>query len=333
MTNLLTIPARAATLSRAATLASPARITAEQEKFHQTFKYCGAKHREFRNRCIGMLPRILEERIYEKKGFDSIGEYAGKLAGISRAQIGLTLSLHRKFKDKPALKELLVSGKVGLSKLARVASIATTENQEFLSVQALLLSQKALETLVRDLRAAQQSEKEQSEGNLLAACAPTRNDNSESGRGNLFQNANGLYQPQNAPKVLRAQKIYHLVSEEKEFAKTDEIMQSQSAQPQPQMAAPLKLTQLKLSALNLNKLLGLQEKGIDINQIITEALAAREEEIAREKAKLTNEAHEKALAGINTPSRYIPIKIRRHLKKEHGEKCAKHGCNNAATQT
>ncbi len=125
--------------------AGVARLTADQEKFHLTFKYCGTKHREFRNKCIGMLPRILEEKIYEKTGFDSIGKYAGKLAGLSNKQVGLTLSLHKNFTDKPALRKLLETGAIGMGKLARIASIATKDNQEFLANQVMLLSQKALE--------------------------------------------------------------------------------------------------------------------------------------------------------------------------------------------
>lgn len=306
------------------------KITPKQEKLHLAFKYFGAKHREFRNKCIGMLPRILEEKIYEKKGFDSISEYAGKLAGLSRAQVGLTLGLHDRFKDKPALKELLESGKVGLSKLARVASIATKENQKFLAAQVMLLSQSALETLVRDMRAA-----EKTAGEVVGEVAGVP-------AGQLFLIPDGCHKPQDASKVLRTQKVAEggMVEVAAQPVAAQHAVASPAAAPQPaapqpaapQLAAPLELLKLKLSKINLEKLLQLQGKGMDINQLIAAALAAREEEITQEKVRLSAEAQAKAQIGGST-SRYVKVVIKKILKKEYGDRCAKPGCQKLATQT
>ncbi|MBU1954400.1 hypothetical protein KKH03_05515 [Patescibacteria group bacterium] len=303
------------------TPASPAmsgRITAEQEKFHQTFKYCGAKHREFRNRCIGMLPRILEERIYEKKGFGSIGKYAGILvtaiagsrcggARLSQKQVGRALGLHRNYADKPALKKLLENGEAGLSKLARVASIATKDNQDFLANQVMLLPQKALETMARDFRLAQKPAL-----NMPAEHEKQLNPTDRSG--NLFQGANGYAKPRSAHDFVRAHK-----------SNQDQTVKNESA-TDPQMARPLELTKLKLSAQNLEKLLELQEKGIDINRLITSMLTAREEEIAQEKANLSAQAKP-------AKSRYVKVAIKKLINKEYGDKCAKQGCQKPSTQT
>ncbi|MBU0667890.1 hypothetical protein KJ835_02060 [Patescibacteria group bacterium] len=296
------------------------KLTAVQEKLHLEFKYCGAKHREFRNKCIGMLPRILEERIYEKTGFDSIGKYAGKLAGLSLAQVGLTLGLHRNFTDKPALKKILETGAVGIGKLARIASIATKENQAFLAEQVMLLSQKALETLVRDVREAQRAER-QSVENENQLCPAKFS-------GQLFQDMNGSPRPQNSHDFMRAHDLEHGKNNEPQFAASEivepRIADSQHGESQP--APPLKLLQLKLSARNLEKLLELQEKGIDINQVIAEAVTSREEENAQEKAQLSAQAKP-------TKSRYVKVSIKKIIKKEHGDKCAKPGCQKPATQT
>lgn len=50
----------------------------------------------------------------------------------------------------PVLKAMLINGEVSVNKLAKVASIATPENQAVLANQIKLLSCRALETLTRD---------------------------------------------------------------------------------------------------------------------------------------------------------------------------------------
>lgn len=76
---------------------------------------------------------------------------------------------------------------------------------------------------------------------------------------------------------------------------------------------------LRLSEETKARLLELQQKGIDINAMILEMLYKREVEIQEEKEKIAEE--------INlAPSRYIPARIRKVLKEEHGEKCSISTC-------
>lgn len=56
------------------------------------------------------------------------------------------------------------------------------------------------------------------------------------------------------------------------------------------------------------KLLELEEKGIDINELILETLKRRELEIAQEKEQIAPQL-------IKTNSRYIPVKIRKIIQK------------------
>ena len=129
----------------------------------------------------------------------------------------------------PKLYEQLVTGEVSINKLARVASIATKENEGELSRVVQNMSQKAVETLVRD------------------------------------EKFTGL----------RAQT-------------------------------------LSLNVEVKNRLIELQEKGIDINELISAALNRREEEIAEEKA----------LPVETTTSRPLRVKTKKLLTKEHGTKCS-----------
>lgn len=63
--------------------------------------------------------------------------------------------MEKSFEDKPALKTLLVDGRVSANKLARVASVATAETATFWAGQSKVLSNRALETLVMDEKCAQ----------------------------------------------------------------------------------------------------------------------------------------------------------------------------------
>ncbi|MFA6343863.1 MAG: hypothetical protein WCX45_03960, partial [Candidatus Gracilibacteria bacterium] len=112
------------------------------------------------------------------------------------------------------------------------------------------------------------------------------------------------------------------------------------------------------------KLKELDEKGLNINQILLELLQNRDEEIAMEKEQIGEEivkaqlmqqqamdtkkqaasaqekigveiasAQEKSKSELPTkkPSHYINVKIKNLLKKEHGDKCSIPGCNKPAT--
>lgn len=120
------------------------------EKLYELCRQYGEQAKVWRQKFAGLLPEVYRRHLYKKKGFGSIFEFAAKLAGMSEEQVSLVLSLHRRFEDKPALRNILEKGEVSVHKLARVVSIATKENQEFLADQVKLLPQAALETLVRD---------------------------------------------------------------------------------------------------------------------------------------------------------------------------------------
>ncbi len=120
------------------------------EKLFQLCKKYGKNALLWRRKFIGLLPEVNRRRLFEKKGFTSIFEFAAKLAGLSQDQVRTVLNLEKRFEDKPVLKNILVNGEVSVNKLARVAAIATPENEKILAEQVKLLPQKALETLVRD---------------------------------------------------------------------------------------------------------------------------------------------------------------------------------------
>lgn len=119
----------------------------------QLYKLCeqyGTAARLWRQKFAGLLPEVFKRKLYVKKGYGSIFEFAAKLAGMSEEHVRRVLNLEKRFHDKPVLKSMLESGEVSVNKLVRIASIATTENQEELANQVRNLPIRALETLAKD---------------------------------------------------------------------------------------------------------------------------------------------------------------------------------------
>ncbi|MBI2638286.1 hypothetical protein HYW83_01710 [Candidatus Peregrinibacteria bacterium] len=120
------------------------------EKLYELCKKYGAATRFWRQRFIGLLPEVNRRRLYEKKGFSSVFEFAFKLCGLSAQQVRLALNLSKRFEDKPNLKKMLESGEASINKLTRIVSIATPENEKELAERIRVLPTMALNTLVRD---------------------------------------------------------------------------------------------------------------------------------------------------------------------------------------
>ena len=124
-------------------------------------KKWGAAVLEARRKFAGLLPEVYAREMAErekgrswlkKRGFFSVYEFAAKLAGMSRDQVDLVLRLEKRLENKHVLHEALVNGNVSANKLARVVSIATSENQQDILEKVGALSNRALEVFVKDYK-------------------------------------------------------------------------------------------------------------------------------------------------------------------------------------
>lgn len=122
------------------------------EKIVSTCVMYGEEARKWKNRFLGLLPEVERRRLYEQKGFSSVVHFAQVIGGVSEEQVSRVLNVYRKFESTPALQNLLTSGEVSVNKLARVASVATPENEEFLVNQVQILPKAGVEILVRDMQ-------------------------------------------------------------------------------------------------------------------------------------------------------------------------------------
>jgi hypothetical protein len=121
-----------------------------EKTLHEQFSTYGKNAREWMRRCVVLLPEIERRRIWRKKRFRSIYEYAGKIAGMSHANVDEALRVLKKIKDKPALLELVKEK--GLQRVRPVASIATPETADFWAEKVRMMSKHTLETYVHDFR-------------------------------------------------------------------------------------------------------------------------------------------------------------------------------------
>ncbi|MFA6528197.1 MAG: HNH endonuclease signature motif containing protein [Candidatus Gracilibacteria bacterium] len=120
------------------------------KNIHEKFVHYGKNAKYWLRQCALLLPEIAEKEIWKQKGFGSIYEYAGKLAGMSKAQVDTALWVVRAVEDKPELKKVVEEK--GINCVRPVVAIATTETANFWAEKAKGMSKGELETYVRDYK-------------------------------------------------------------------------------------------------------------------------------------------------------------------------------------
>jgi len=233
--------------------------------------------------------------LHEKKGFGSVYEFAAKLSGISRVYVDTVLRLERRFEDKPILHQALVSGEISPNKLIRIASIATTQNQQELFEAAQKYSRRAMDAFVKDYRAA-----------------------NGTGSGTKNEQQNGLLEAENGSKTLSGQTFAATM---KTFAPVSfdyEIVSKLS----PEVKSKIKEMMDKGIDVNKELLEFFEEREGKIEQ---EKMRIADELHGKRDNKIVEE--DPANNQYAQPSRHIPAKIKKIIQKEYGGKCANPNCS------
>ncbi|MBI5152778.1 HNH endonuclease [Candidatus Peregrinibacteria bacterium] len=131
-------------------LPAPYKTKITDKILHERFKEYGKNAKKWTQKCKLLLPKIAKYRIWEKKGFENIYEYARILAGMSRASVDDALWIGRKIEDKPALQR--VAEEKGINIIKPIAAIVTAETANFWAEKAREMSKSALETYVREFK-------------------------------------------------------------------------------------------------------------------------------------------------------------------------------------
>lgn len=119
-------------------------------EIHRQFSRYGTNAKEWTKKCALLLPEIERRKIWRKKGFKSIYEYAAKLAGMGKSTVDNALWVLGKMKNKSELMKVIEEK--GINAVKSVASISTIENDAFWAEKARNMSVHDLETYVRDIR-------------------------------------------------------------------------------------------------------------------------------------------------------------------------------------
>ncbi|MFA5821122.1 MAG: hypothetical protein WC873_03430 [Candidatus Gracilibacteria bacterium] len=117
---------------------------------HRQFVLLGRERNRITYKLLALLPKIYQAKIYEAKGYTTIYEYAGKLAGLSRPVVEKALKLEEKLKDKPHLQRAVETQ--GIHKVAILANLATPQNEAMFADKIENMSKPALQQLSKDLR-------------------------------------------------------------------------------------------------------------------------------------------------------------------------------------
>ena len=119
------------------------------KNLHEEFVKLGKEKRQLTYKLLNLLPEIYKSGIWKKYAKD-IYEYAGRYGGIGRSSVEKRLSLEKHLENKPQLKAAIE--KVGIHKVALMATIATPTNEKMLADKALNMSKSALQALSKELR-------------------------------------------------------------------------------------------------------------------------------------------------------------------------------------
>lgn len=139
------------------------KLSSQDKVIHDQFSRYGKNAKEWMNKCVLMLPKIEKNRIWEKKGFGSIYEYAAKIAGMSRHKVDDSLRIIRQIGDKPKLMN--IAKQKGLNSVRPIVTITTKTTENFWAKKALQMGKNTLAVYVKDYKKEQISTSEPSLGN------------------------------------------------------------------------------------------------------------------------------------------------------------------------
>lgn len=123
----------------------------QQDKIiHEQFVNYGRNAKEWTRKCVLLLPEIERKQIWKKRRFNSLYEYAAKLAGMSRPSVDEALRVLKRVEDKPELKKVIEEK--GIQSVRPVAAIATQETAAFWAEKAREMSKNTLEVYVREYK-------------------------------------------------------------------------------------------------------------------------------------------------------------------------------------
>ncbi|MDP4008015.1 MAG: HNH endonuclease signature motif containing protein [Candidatus Peregrinibacteria bacterium] len=260
-------------------------------ELYQKCKDFGLQTRIWKRKFAGLLPEVAKRELHKKRGFSSIYEFAGKLAGMSHEATGKILRIAIKVEDKPALKNLLISGDQGWSKIEKVAWVATKETDGKWAEKVKSMPQQALEVFVQEFRNNQESGQNPRINNdltLKSKAAEQIESIANEGYGHFHENKWTTLSFAVSPETeFQLRYLKQAIEKERKITLTwNEFME--------EVVKKCKTTNTKTSRNTNSK------------------------EVKKQKSEKTDET-----------SRYIPEAIKKAIREKHEGRCAYPNCRNA----
>jgi len=258
-----------------------------------------------RRKFIGLLPEVFRRRLFERRGFSSIYHFAAEIGGVSKQLVEEVLRLEKRFKEMPNLHFALVKGEIGMSKLARIASVVEIGNEAVMCEKIRNLSRRAVDILVREMRSGREMVAGDGLFGMEAGSRGPLDPGSGAGNSNLSLAGQTRFDTVSMAEQVGAVRQKTTFTKNSSGQNHDfEILAVLS----PEVKAKLK------ELIDMN---------IDVNAVLLAAFTKREAEIAQEKAEIGKSP---------AKSRYIPVRIKKILKEEFGRKCSAGNCYKPAKQ-
>jgi hypothetical protein len=121
----------------------------DKELFELCKEY-GKNAQIWQRKFVALLPEVFKRRLYKKRGFYSIHEFAAKLGGVSHKTVDEVLRLHERTKNVPQLQNQIE--KHGWAKVRVVTSLIGTVKEKDLVEMVENLPKKSLEKGVQELK-------------------------------------------------------------------------------------------------------------------------------------------------------------------------------------
>ena len=122
------------------------------EQLHNKIIYLAKEHRKTEARLIDELQRAEETRLFLHRGHPSLFRYVCDELGFSEAMTSNLITVARKAKEIPQLKEEIRQGNLSVSKLRKVCPVIDEKNQGQWIKAAKTNSQKELELKVASVK-------------------------------------------------------------------------------------------------------------------------------------------------------------------------------------
>ncbi|MBU1018628.1 MAG: hypothetical protein ABII07_01125 [Patescibacteria group bacterium] len=116
----------------------------------QLFDLCqkyGAEALRWRRKFVFLLPEVEKRKLWKKKGYYSIYDFAARLGGVTKRIVDEVLRLDKKLEEKPLLKAQIE--KQGWSKVSIAARIPVKEEEAIKMVETL--PRKTLEVYAKEV--------------------------------------------------------------------------------------------------------------------------------------------------------------------------------------